>query len=570
MTPSSRINTFIRMDRGGRNMRIRFGSAMLIAIAIFTLVGCTRVVTYGDLTLSVPAPAVAKEPYKPAISLVSIIGTSTNKGNTPADSFGPVATASNVNESVTYNHAVTGSESESCGNGWQQSRASSYSLFKPQSVPELASFGFTAHAGSSTTGGFREERRVSTFWLKCGWGVNTTASAKAETTGIINFNFTPKLNEKDHLIVRGVADNGSSLKLTAAGTAPKQISLNTYDNDTVIAELVEAGPYMLTGNVKASSITAGKSTTSASQKMTINIQSLKDSLALGSSVPGTNKGKWIIPVFMSKQDIIDTLNQEVFKDDGKYYPCRGDEGKDCKNYQDVYVEWPKLEFLGGAVTLEMHMSGHVSWNIFYPGITGDLLFFAVPQVTPKAVILNKLQMETKSDNLLVQYTSNKFKENIQKTLDEHKSISLEKKLGEGVKATEKFFPAKYGNVCVTIKLTDLSLSSWEITSAPDEGIMVTFLAELEPKGPSACKNTGLLTNVSTIMPIPKPSMRKTLDNIAEQLENAMKKESKQNGMLIVPIEATAAAPAVDVKPADLQSIINDWVNDLHQSAIKEK
>ena len=282
------------------------------------------------------------------------------------------------------------------------------------------------------------------------------------------------LQVPDRVVIRTISSGPSTLTFLDAGGAPLP---STPLADNTIVTLNHPGPYSIVGSI-ASHENSGAEGKHDHKDLSVSVQSMRDALALGYS-GGVNESFMIrLPVFVSTDTIKQQLAQNVFTNDGKFYPCPST--SDCyKDAGGVYIEWPQVSTSGAWLILKVHLSGHVPGFMFFePGVTGEITAYGVPIIDNNVLKLDKLMLDINSQNYLVNLAAGRFTDKLTSELQSKARYDLNTLLDKAKTAASKGFPIPWGSVCLTVDLDSLTASSVIPTSTPD-GIQANFTTNIK-------------------------------------------------------------------------------------------
>jgi len=201
-------------------------------------------------------------------------------------------------------------------------------------------------------------------------------------------------------------------------------------------------------------------------------------------IPGRSVQKIDLPVFIPILELQNRINLELFAPGyGKYYVCTGQ--PDCdKRFKDLYLEKPILSVTTEGISIRMHLAGNAHFLFLSPGISEDITLTASPEVTNDTLYFKHVKVEQSSGDILLNLTSALFEKNIEEKIQQNAWYSFRPSLDAITNQAKKQFPMKYGGAVLLLNLTQISLKKVSIESAPDQGIIAEFSADLEEEDSS--------------------------------------------------------------------------------------
>jgi hypothetical protein len=132
----------------------------------------------------------------------------------------------------------------------------------------------------------------------------------------------------------------------------------------------------------------------------------------------------------------------------------------------------------------MHLAGNAHFLFLSPGISEDITLTASPEVTNDTLYFKHVKVEQSSGDILLNLTSALFEKNIEEKIQQNAWYSFRPSLDAITNQAKKQFPMKYGGAVLLLNLTQISLKKVSIESAPDQGIIAEFSADLEEEDSS--------------------------------------------------------------------------------------
>lgn len=217
-------------------------------------------------------------------------------------------------------------------------------------------------------------------------------------------------------------------------------------------------------------------------KVPVKGQSLTASLTPSAS--GKPIQKIDLPVFIPILELQNRVNIELFDPGyGKYYICTGQ--PDCdKRFKDLYLEKPILSVTGDGISIRMHLAGIAHFLFLSPTVSEDITLTASPEVRNDTLYFKHVKVEQSSGDLLLNLTSALFEKTIEQKIQQNAWYSFRPSLDAITNQARKQLPVKYGGAVLLLNITNIYLKKVSIESAPDQGIIADFMADLEEEDSS--------------------------------------------------------------------------------------
>lgn len=201
-------------------------------------------------------------------------------------------------------------------------------------------------------------------------------------------------------------------------------------------------------------------------------------------VPGKSVQKIDLPVFIPVLELQNRINIELFAPGyGKYYVCTGQPGCD-KRFKDLYLEKPILSVTNDGISIRMHLAGVAHVLFLNPEISEDITLTASPEVEDDTLYFKRVKVEQSSGDMLLNLTSALFEKDIEQKIQQNAWYSFRPSLDAITNQAKKQFPMKYGGAVLLLNLNQIYLKKVSIESAPDQGIIADFSADLEEEDSS--------------------------------------------------------------------------------------
>jgi hypothetical protein len=453
--------------------------AYLILLLLIGLASCKTI------KIEVPPPApeapIKPEPITfPTTINATVTGTLEVNGNVSGNGYN-ITKSSEADAELILSDARTGNEDQrSCGTQWTQSQARSFSQIIPRHVPQGHIYGSAINVSTQARGGFWRGKVV----IACKGSNDECGRAYAKATSFINLNYTAPNTIKDQLIIRINGDQNVSVQVSEVGG--ETLVINNTNHGKVV-ELPHSGAY---------TISSSKTTTTGSQcggcpgcaqttseSAEVLVQSLRDAL---NPVGSDELYQVPLPVFIPLSEIQKKLYAELFTTNGRFYPCP--DKSDCGKYaSEIYLEDPQLSVNGAFITLKVHLTGHGSFLLFRPGITGNIFLTATPVIENGDLKLKDMTLEVQSNNMILKYITSKFRDKLVDALKEHSSFPLQSKIDEVTEELKKQFPIKWGSACLLLDIEKIKLKQIYPKQNPTPGIIADFGISIKIEDESQCK-----------------------------------------------------------------------------------
>lgn len=451
----------------------------IVSVLFIAIVSCRTIKI--NVPPPPPLPPVKPDPVTfPTTINASITGTLNVNGSVSGNGYNQTQ-SSKIDELFTLTDARTGDEAEkSCGVQWTQSQARSLSQIVPRNVPQGRIYGFSVNTSTQARGGFWRGK-VGIF---CKGSNDTRGEANSSSVGFINLNYTAPSTIKDQLIIRINGDQNALVEVKEVGGSTLPIQ-NT--NSGKIVELPKSGAYTISSSVSANSSGSGGCpgcASTSSKSVEVLVQSLRDAL---NPVGSDDLYQVPLPVFIPIGEIQAHLYKELFAaNNGRFYPCP--EKSDCGKFaRGIYLENPQLSVNGAFITIKVHLTGHASFFLFRPGITGDIYLTGTPVVENDVLLIKDISLEVQSSNLILKYVTAKFGEKLVAGIQEKASFPLKPKIEEVTEQLKKQFPIKWGTACLLLDIDKIKLKQVYLKTSPLEGIIADFGISIKIEDESFCK-----------------------------------------------------------------------------------
>jgi len=216
-----------------------------------------------------------------------------------------------------------------------------------------------------------------------------------------------------------------------------------------------------------------------SHKGMSKVEVVDNTKQVSSTIPAKPIQKIDLPVFIPILELQNQINQILFAPTyGKYYVCSGQ--PDCdKKFKDLYLENPIITVVGNLISIKMHLAGNTHILFLSPGISTDITVTAVPEVQNDTLYFRHVKLEQSSGDILLNLTSALFEKDIEQKIQQNAWYSFRPSLDAITNQAKKQLPVKYGGAVLLLNLNKIYLKKVSIQSAPDQGIMADFSADLE-------------------------------------------------------------------------------------------
>jgi hypothetical protein len=445
--------------------------------------------------------------------------TVNGSANSGSPQFSTSAVSAGADQPCTVADSSTGGEVDrSCGTQGTNSSARASSSFTPQPDPAHRAFGFGLTTDAFGRGGFWRGKDI----LVCSGSYDTVGQSSAQATGEIRFIYNATPNTPDRLIIRtdppptastislGSIDSAVTVvngklvitpipgpvlripvtPLQMLGPNGSVLKIN-FMGDNMIVDLPTPGPYTARASLSTSAGGGGGCADCGSQKhaeLQVSIQSMRDALSLGYTQGSSLDSTYMIPlpIFVDIDTIQSTLVSTTFTNNGRWFPCP--QGSDCYgNAGNIYLENPKFEIDGAWVVIKLHLDGTISGPLGIPIHTyGNITAYGVPIMSNNVLQLQKLHLETVSDDWVFRTLSSRFHDSFLTKLQAKAKYDLSPKLAKERQRLNKDFPMAWGSVCLSTDIDSLALSSVTPKNDPD-GINANFKIGIKIIDVSQCK-----------------------------------------------------------------------------------
>jgi hypothetical protein len=431
---------------------------------------------------SVAATRPIEEPY-----VSNLTGVAFGNAFVRATADGAPSTdtkSSTADQAVSSTASKEGDEiKRSCGNQGARSHAQATATFQPASVVGVRQFGFTLSTTAYAKGGSWSERFVI-----CRGSHTTVAMADARVTGRLNLTFNPGENTSDQLILRVSGASPEVARLEVRDGQNQLLPLSAVAGETwVTTTIAKPGPYSVHASITSHAEHIGAENKHGQHETTfsVSVQSMRDALALGYGKELTTARTLPVPVFVSADAMSAALDSAVFTDQHRLFPCaKIDCGTD--RLRDVYVETPRVSTNGGAVVLDMDLSGSYQVAlIFGGGISGTIRVTAVPVVEHDTLRFETPSVDVATHNLLVKWRSAKFEQMLLDRINKVR-IDLTPQLRAAVEKAQGNFSGALGGACVLLTPTRAHVRSVQVMTTAPQGIVAGFDIELSEATGNAC------------------------------------------------------------------------------------
>ena len=184
-----------------------------------------------------------------------------------------------------------------------------------------------------------------------------------------------------------------------------------------------------------------------------------------------------LPLFVSVETIQSQLQEQLFTDKGRFFPCPM-QAECFKKAGQLYLEEPHISVEGARLKFQAHLGGRVSGPIFtHPSVSSDITAYGIPVVEGNVLRFEQVQMESTSSNLLFRFGAGSFKERTVSQIEQKARYDLTSALTAAKVKINSGLPFQWGKKCLGVQLADLSVASVTPVSSPD-GVQTVFNAAI--------------------------------------------------------------------------------------------